>query len=290
MAEGARRIGIQPLQLFIFNDALQVNQHLLTGNSDIIYAFAYYDLSAGPIVVDLPEGEFFGSILDAWQRPIEDLGKVGPDAGKGGRYLIVPPGYLGKITANGYIVRQSQTTTGMVFLRSLLTPDRSKAEGTTALRNARIHRQGDTDVIAPRLLDHSDYDGLPPRGEAFFELLAHFISRETPNERDRVMLGLLSTLGIEPGKPFKPDEHLRKLLARAAEQARSMMANMSYAPRFPIAMQSIFPGTPLVAWNGPHSPFAGRRTADGSGSTRAIVYLRLQRAQIARAEHEAARR
>ena len=31
-------------------------------------------------------------MLDIWQQPITDMGQTGPDKGKGGKYLILPPG------------------------------------------------------------------------------------------------------------------------------------------------------------------------------------------------------
>ena len=37
IAEGARRIGIQPNELFVFDQGLKVNQALQTGNDDVIY-------------------------------------------------------------------------------------------------------------------------------------------------------------------------------------------------------------------------------------------------------------
>ena len=36
-----------------------------------------------------------GNIVDVWQVPLEDAGPSGADAGKGGKYLLLPPGYAG---------------------------------------------------------------------------------------------------------------------------------------------------------------------------------------------------
>ena len=58
-----------------------------------------------------------GSIDDAWQTAIEDVGPAGADEGKGGKYLILPPD--GKDPGpDGYITRRGETYAGFVILRS----------------------------------------------------------------------------------------------------------------------------------------------------------------------------
>ena len=39
------------------------------------------------------DGSLNGNIVDFWQVPLEDVGPSGADAGKGGKYLLLPPGY-----------------------------------------------------------------------------------------------------------------------------------------------------------------------------------------------------
>jgi hypothetical protein len=49
----------------------------------------------------------------------EDVGPAGVDKGKGGKYLILPPGYKEKVP-DGYIALPSSTYTGFAILRSNL--------------------------------------------------------------------------------------------------------------------------------------------------------------------------
>ena len=65
------------------------------------------------------EASITGSIDDAWQTALEDVGPAGVDKGKGGKYLILPPGYKDK-APDGYIALPSHTYTGFVILRSNL--------------------------------------------------------------------------------------------------------------------------------------------------------------------------
>ena len=52
-----------------------------------------------------------------WQTALEDVGPAGVDKGKGGKYLILPPGYKDK-APDGYIVLPSDTYAGYALLRS----------------------------------------------------------------------------------------------------------------------------------------------------------------------------
>ena len=83
-----------------------------TPNSDVIYAMSYLDAGKdGPTVFEAPPG-LQGILLDFWQRPIPgpivagravagDVGFFGPDAGRGGKFLILPPHYA-KAVPPGY--------------------------------------------------------------------------------------------------------------------------------------------------------------------------------------------
>ena len=42
------------------------------------------------------DGSITGTIMVCWQMALEDVGPAGVDKGKGGKYLILPPGYKDK--------------------------------------------------------------------------------------------------------------------------------------------------------------------------------------------------
>ena len=59
----------------------------LTPNPDTIYLMPFYDTKGGPVVLEIPaadEGSITGSIDDAWQNALEDVGPAGLDEGRGG--------------------------------------------------------------------------------------------------------------------------------------------------------------------------------------------------------------
>jgi hypothetical protein len=61
---------------------------------------------------------------DFWQCVLTDVGFAGPDKGKGGKYLLLPPGFTDKVP-DGYIALPSLTYQNYALLRSIL-------EGQTA--------------------------------------------------------------------------------------------------------------------------------------------------------------
>src|SRR5580658_992474 len=95
----------------------------LTPNPDSIYLMPFFNTKdVGPVVLEIPpadQGSITGSIDDCWQTAIEDVGPAGLDKGKGGKYLLLPPGYKEKLP-EGYLPLQSSNYQGYALLRSIL--------------------------------------------------------------------------------------------------------------------------------------------------------------------------
>ena len=109
----------------VWKERLDPKTLVTTPNSDVIYAMSYVDMGeTGPIVFEAPPN-LQGILLDFWQRPIPvdggefvgDVGLPGPDAGKGGKFLVLPPGYDGEVP-EGYYVYRSGTNNLFIFLRA----------------------------------------------------------------------------------------------------------------------------------------------------------------------------
>ena len=96
----------------------------LTANDTTIYGMANVDLGqAGPVVVEIPPGAIVGIMEDFWQRSISDVGLPGPDGGKGGKFLILPPGYKGDVPQTGYYVLQGTMNNYNVMVRGIVQND-----------------------------------------------------------------------------------------------------------------------------------------------------------------------
>ncbi|MER2268399.1 DUF1254 domain-containing protein [Methylobacterium oxalidis] len=102
----------------------------LTPNPDAIYLMTFFNTKeAGPIVIEVPPaegGSFAANIDDVWQAALEDAGPEGADKGRGGKYLVVPPGYAGSVP-EGYRALPSETYGGFALFRSNL-PGRTEAD------------------------------------------------------------------------------------------------------------------------------------------------------------------
>jgi len=110
-------------QLVYWSRLLDWKNQTLTPNPDAIYMMPFFNTAkAGPMVIEIPPangGSITGSIMDVWQTPLEDVGPAGVDAGKGGKYLILPPGYKDPVP-DGFIALPCQTFQGYALLRSIL--------------------------------------------------------------------------------------------------------------------------------------------------------------------------
>nr|WP_245150187.1 DUF1254 domain-containing protein [Vibrio parahaemolyticus] len=79
-------------QMGFFN-TLKQKQGIITANFTTPYVIGTWNLEkTGPLIINLPEAKMAGMMLDVHQRVLSDLSLLGPDKGKGGKYLIVPPG------------------------------------------------------------------------------------------------------------------------------------------------------------------------------------------------------
>lgn len=195
---------------------------ILTANATTPYIVSMPDLAkTGPLVVDMPVGLAAGMVNDFWQRPVTDLGLPGPDKGKGAKYLIVGPGQMVTDT-EGFIVVHSSTLNLLLGFRNLETDPEKAAQ---LLKQYRLYPYAQRDnPPATRYVEvcGKNWSGMPPSGMAYWTRLAEILRREPVQERDRIMMAMLRSIGIETGKPFNPDARMKKLLTEAALVGEAM--------------------------------------------------------------------
>src|ERR1044072_3385099 len=123
MLQAAIRSGARPNQIVYWSRLPDWKNQTLTPNPDVIYLMPFFDTKdAGPMVLEIPPadgGVINGTIMDAWQVPLEDVGPAGVDKGRGGKYLILPPGHAGP-GPGGYVMLPSPHYQGYALLRSIL--------------------------------------------------------------------------------------------------------------------------------------------------------------------------
>jgi hypothetical protein len=206
----------------------------LTGQTTTPYVISLPNLgNTGPLLIEFPAGATAGMINDAWQRPVADLGQPGPDKGKGGTYLILGPGQKVDNPEAHYVIQS--TTNQIVLLIRLLDPDPEKVAATKAAIRMYPYSQR-RNPPKTRFLESSARPGQvmtqQPRGMAYWERLHEALDGEPVAERDRFFMAMLRPLGIQPGKPFKPDARQTKILTEAAFIGESMARANSFSMRF----------------------------------------------------------
>jgi len=206
---------------------------VLTANATTPYIIAFIDLSKmGPTVVKIPPGHIAGGLGDFWQREMGVIGEMGPDQGKGGKYLVVPPGQKPP-SSDGYRLLDATTMNIFIGFR-LLDPDFDK--GMELVRQVKIYSYDKRSAPPPtRVLTPAGrkWYGGQPEGIAYWELLHVILQVEPVEERDRFFVAWLKNLGIEKGKPFYPDQRQRRILESGAALGESMAEVNSFSKRIP---------------------------------------------------------
>jgi len=216
----------------IWKQRLDARTLVTTPNSDVIYAMSYVDLGKdGPMVFEAPPN-LQGILLDFWQRPIPvdggkffgDVGLPGPDAGKGGKFLLLPPGYKGEVP-EGYYVYRSGTNNVFIFLRSFYQDPKNLTPAVALVEQSKIYPLNGKDTAKP--MQFPNASGVPANmlpisdGSAFVQL-KKLVDSDDANLAESDSLGMLAAIGIIKGQPFNPDAKTRAILDRAAKTAYKM--------------------------------------------------------------------
>jgi len=245
MKEGSEKIfGKGYNVLPIFKDRLNAKTLITTPNSDVIYALGYVDLKDdGPLVIEVPPG-LQGILDDFFQRPICSIGRIegrtwcgdvglpGPDKGKGGKYLLLPPDYAGPAPA-GYYIYRSRTYGVFVFWRGFFQDPKKLEAPVRVMEQTRIYPLGKKNSAKPMQFPNASNvpaNMLYPSDGTAFDMINRFVQHEYVDPQDMEMRGMLAGLGIIKGQPFNPDDHLRALLDKGAKVAFRMGHIVEYSP------------------------------------------------------------
>ncbi|TWU45875.1 hypothetical protein Q31b_10510 [Novipirellula aureliae] len=127
--------------VLIFEQLLDSRSLFLTANTESIYNAMWLDLKDGPLVIESPP-DILGIVNDHWFRYVGDIGNAGPDKGKGkgkgGKYLLLPPGYKGEVP-EGYFVFRSPTFQNLYFWRGFIKDGSTATAVENAKRFAKVH-------------------------------------------------------------------------------------------------------------------------------------------------------
>ena len=232
MRKGILEFGPANTTALLFETLMDSKALWLTPNTTSVYMCAWLEMKDEPYVIETPPN-VLGIIDSHWFEYVADFGNAGPDKGKGGKFLIVPPGYKGDVP-DGYFVAHTKTygnwviwrgfqvhgnpapavaTTRKIFrmypLSQKNNPPKMKFINVSSVFNNTIHRM--------------DY--------GIFEEINAVVQAEPADSGDPELLGLLASIGIRKGQPFAPDARMKKILTEAADVGAATVRTLAARPR-----------------------------------------------------------
>ncbi|MDX2319301.1 MAG: DUF1254 domain-containing protein [Moritella sp.] len=244
-------------EVLVFDNLMDSNPLFLTGNTDTVYAGAMLDLEKdGVTVVEIPAGAGPGTLNDAFFRFVVDMGAPGPDAQKGGTYVILPPDYEGELkptlnamqdrdkdtrasimigdTQQKVWITQSTSYNNWLILRGFLKdgkPDHAANMWRTGLKIYPL-----ADANNPKKMKFINGSGkyfntVHANDYKFYEELWHVIQKEPIAFIDSELRGQATAIGIEKGKPFEPDARMKAILKDAVAVGNATARAIAFKSR-----------------------------------------------------------
>jgi hypothetical protein len=217
MRKGIRMFGPDNQTVLIAESLL--DSHTLWGipNTETIYSNMLLDTTDGPLVIAVPP-HVLGLIDDFWGRYVIDVGNAGPDRGRGGKYLLLPPGHAGDVP-DGYFVARSRTYGNVMGVRGFAVNGDPRPAVASVKQQLRVYPLAY--AANPPEMHFVDISGaafnmIPANDASFFEEVAIVVQEEPLEAVDPETRGLLASIGIQKGKAFVPDARMQGILAEAA--------------------------------------------------------------------------
>jgi len=184
-----------------------------------------------PYILEIPASAdgvgIFGTLMDAWQRPIDDVGAAGRDKGRGATYLLVPPGYDGPLLPKALVYEQ-RTYNGWVVLRPIIadaSPE-NLAKATAFVKQIKIYPLAKADN-QPKMKFVDLYDVLlemtPVLDGNIYREIHEMLEEELVEDQNLAMMGLLARIGIWKGRPYQPDAKAQAIFDKAGPEALQYM-------------------------------------------------------------------
>ncbi len=201
----------------LFEELMDSKTLWLTPNTTSVYMASWLELGDEPMVIETPPN-VLGFINDAWFKYVVDFGNAGPDKGKGGKFLILPPGYEDEVP-EGYHIAKTTTFGNWVIWRGFQVDGSPKPAIDVTKKRFRMYPLSKKD--SPPKMKFVNISGqfdntIHRMDYGYWEELNNTIQAEPLEGLDVETRGLLASIGIKKGKDFKPDARMKKILTDAA--------------------------------------------------------------------------
>ncbi len=218
--------------VLIFEDLMDSHSLFLTGNTESIYNLMWLDTKAGPLVIETPPN-ILGMIDDHWFEYVGDVGNAGPDKGKGGKYLLLPPGYEGDVP-EGYFVLRSATYGNLFFWRGFLENGSTATAVENTKKFAKVYPLAEADNPPPMTFKNVSgkvFNTIHANDFHFYEEVNDIVQYEPNEAYHPEVLGQLAAIGIVKGKPFEPDERMKRILTEAVAVGNATARTITFRTR-----------------------------------------------------------
>ncbi len=232
MRKGILEFGPANTTAVIFEDLMDSKTLFLTANTTSVYMFSWLELGDEPMVIETPP-KVLGFINDHWFRYVTDFGNLGPDEGKGGKFLVLPPGYEGSVP-DGYHVTRTNTFGNWVIWRGFQV-DGSTAQAVNATKETfRIYPLSQMDNPPEMTFVNASgqsFNTIHRMDEHIYDEINDVVQAEPLMGENPELLGHLAAIGIVKGQPFEPDERMRTILKAAASAGSVTVKTLISKPR-----------------------------------------------------------
>lgn len=221
--------GVEDNVILAYSGTLRTMHKAITANTATPYIAAVSDLRKGPVVLEVPavgeKASLYGQIVNAWQATIAGVGPVGADKGKGGKYLLIPPGYKEAVPEGYFPIRCTTYRVALAF-RSIPKPGATQSDAYAYTKTLKMYPLAD--AANPKPTKFVDGIKIPVYTLPYYDIRAmqdihDIISVEPVDPRDKVMIGMLASIGIEKGKPFNPSPKIKAAMERGVVDAYHYM-------------------------------------------------------------------
>ena len=242
LKKGLLEFGPANYTAVLFEDLMDSKAFWLTPNTTSVYMATWLHLGDEPMVIETPP-DVLGIIDDHWFQYVADFGRLGPDKSKGGKFLIIPPGYEGKIP-EGYYTYQANTYEHWVIWRGFQIDGSPKPAVDATKKTFKVYPLSQKDkqpemtfVNASGVLNNTihrmDY--------GIYEEMNAVVQAEPSEGQNPEILGVLAAIGIKKGQDFAPDERMQNILKEAAKIGSAIVRTQMAKPRADYLTK--FPGT-----------------------------------------------
>ena len=232
LRRGLRSVGPDNQTVIVTESMTDSRQLGYVANTETVYTCAWLDTKNGPLVIEIPPN-VLGFINDFWGRNAGDIGKAGPDMGRGGKYMLLPPGYTDAIP-EGYFAVHSTTYGNFIFLRGFaLGGDPQKA---VAESKAYFRVYGSAQAANPPVMNFVNIAGkywntIPAIDGSYFDQIAAVVTEEPLDAVEPEIRGLLGAIGIRKDRPFAPDARMKKILIDATAVGNATARALRFSTR-----------------------------------------------------------